>query len=100
MNLNKRQQLLAILAIMVILLAVLALGAGPGEIGTLAAAQTLPFLLLSIPAGLLADRWSLSPDTDVNYFAAARRPRSARCARGGPRRGPEEFRRKGEGPDR
>jgi predicted MFS family arabinose efflux permease len=40
------------------IVAVLALGAGPGEIGTLAAAQTLPFLLLSIPAGLLADRWS------------------------------------------
>ena len=40
------------------IVAVLALGAGPGEIGTLATAQTLPFLLLSIPAGLLADRWS------------------------------------------
>jgi len=40
------------------LVAVLALGAGPGEIGTLAAVQTLPFLLLSIPAGLLADRVS------------------------------------------
>jgi predicted MFS family arabinose efflux permease len=40
------------------IVAVLALGAGPGEIGALAAAQTLPFLLLSIPAGLLADRWS------------------------------------------
>lgn len=38
--------------------AVLALGAGPGEIGVLATAQTLPFLLLSIPAGLLADRMS------------------------------------------
>lgn len=38
------------------LVAVLALGAGPGEIGMLAAVQTLPFLLLSIPLGLLADR--------------------------------------------
>ena len=38
------------------LVAVLALGAGPGEIGMLAAVQTLPFLLLSIPMGLLADR--------------------------------------------
>jgi MFS family permease len=40
------------------LVAVLALGAGPGEIGLLAAVQTLPFLLLSIPLGLLADRLS------------------------------------------
>ena len=40
------------------IVAVLALGAGPGEIGALATAQTLPFLLLSIPAGLLADRVS------------------------------------------
>ena len=40
------------------LVAVLALGAGPGEIGTLAAVQMLPFLLLSIPLGLLADRVS------------------------------------------
>ena len=40
------------------IVAVLALGAGPGEIGTLAAVQTLPFLLLSIPLGLLADRKS------------------------------------------
>lgn len=40
------------------LVAVLALGAGPGEIGTLAAVQTLPFLLLAIPLGLLADRMS------------------------------------------
>lgn len=38
------------------LVAVLALGAGPGEIGLLGAMQTLPFLLLSIPMGLLADR--------------------------------------------
>ena len=40
------------------LVAVLALGAGPGEIGLLAAAQTLPFLLLSIPLGVWADRAS------------------------------------------
>jgi predicted MFS family arabinose efflux permease len=40
------------------LVAVLALGAGSGEIGTLAALQTLPFLLLAIPLGLLADRIS------------------------------------------
>lgn len=40
------------------LVAVLALGAGPGETGVLAAVQTLPFLLLSIPLGLLADRVS------------------------------------------
>ncbi|MEO5671812.1 MAG: MFS transporter [Ramlibacter sp.] len=40
------------------MVAVLALGAGPGEIGTLAAVQSLPFLLLSIPLGLLADRMS------------------------------------------
>ena len=40
------------------IVAVLALGAGAGEIGTLAAAQTLPFLLLSIPFGLWADRRS------------------------------------------
>ena len=40
------------------MVAVLALGAGPGDIGLLAAVQSLPFLLLSIPAGLLVDRWS------------------------------------------
>ncbi|MCJ0762292.1 MFS transporter [Variovorax terrae] len=40
------------------LVAVLVLGAGPGEIGLLAAVQTLPFLLMSIPLGLLADRSS------------------------------------------
>jgi len=40
------------------MVAVLMLGAGPGEIGLLATAQTLPFLLLSIPLGLLADRSS------------------------------------------
>jgi predicted MFS family arabinose efflux permease len=40
------------------IVAVLLLDAGPGEIGLLAAAQTLPFLLLAIPLGLLADRGS------------------------------------------
>ncbi|MGJ7615246.1 MULTISPECIES: MFS transporter [unclassified Variovorax] len=40
------------------LVAVLALGAGPGDIGFLAAVQTLPFLLVSMPMGLLADRMS------------------------------------------
>jgi len=38
------------------LVAVLALGAGAGETGFLQTAATLPFLLLSIPAGVLADR--------------------------------------------
>jgi predicted MFS family arabinose efflux permease len=42
------------------IVAVMALNAGPGEIGLLTAAQTLPFLLLSLPAGVLADRWSRS----------------------------------------
>jgi len=40
------------------IVAVLMLGAGPGEIGAHATAQTLPFLLLSIPFGLWADRSS------------------------------------------
>lgn len=40
------------------LVAVLLLGAGPGDIGALATAQTLPFLLLSVPFGLAADRLS------------------------------------------
>jgi len=40
------------------IVAVMALQAGPGEIGALATVQTLPFLLLSIPLGLLADRAS------------------------------------------
>ncbi|MCA0242286.1 MAG: MFS transporter [Proteobacteria bacterium] len=39
------------------IVAVLSLQAGPGTVGALASAQTLPFLLLSIPLGLLADRW-------------------------------------------
>jgi predicted MFS family arabinose efflux permease len=40
------------------MVAVLALGAGVGETGLLSAAQTLPFLLLSFPLGVLADRTS------------------------------------------
>ncbi|MDC9813704.1 MULTISPECIES: MFS transporter [Rhizobium] len=40
------------------LTAVLLLGAGPVETGWLQVAQTLPFLLLSIPAGLAVDRAS------------------------------------------
>ncbi|MCK6453712.1 MAG: MFS transporter [Alphaproteobacteria bacterium] len=38
------------------MVAVLALGAGTGETGFLAAMQSLPFLLLALPAGILADR--------------------------------------------
>lgn len=38
--------------------AVLVFGAGAGEAGLLQTAQTLPFLLVSIPAGVLADRLS------------------------------------------
>lgn len=38
------------------LLAVLALGASAAETGALAAAQSLPFLLLALPAGVLTDR--------------------------------------------
>ena len=38
--------------------AVLALGAGAGETGLLQTAQTLPFILFAIPAGVLADRTS------------------------------------------
>ena len=40
------------------IVAVLMLQAGPGEIGFLASIQSLPFLLLSMPLGLLADRTS------------------------------------------
>lgn len=40
------------------MVAVLSLGAGATQTGLLSAVQTLPFLLLSIPAGLLADRSS------------------------------------------
>lgn len=38
------------------LVAVLLLDAGPGDIGLLAAFQTLPFLLFSLPLGWMADR--------------------------------------------
>jgi predicted MFS family arabinose efflux permease len=40
------------------IVAVLAFGAGAGATGLLQTAQTLPFLLLSVPAGVLADRTS------------------------------------------
>src|SRR5262249_15260991 len=40
------------------IVAVLTLGSGAGATGVLQTAQTLPFLLMSIPAGLLADRMS------------------------------------------
>ena len=40
------------------IVAVLALGAGVGATGLLQTAQTLPFVLFAIPAGLLADRTS------------------------------------------
>jgi predicted MFS family arabinose efflux permease len=40
------------------IIAVLSLGAGAGATGFLTAAQTLPFLLLSLPAGVLVDRVS------------------------------------------
>jgi predicted MFS family arabinose efflux permease len=40
------------------LIAVLALGAGEAAAGALQAVQTLPFLIMSIPAGILADRMS------------------------------------------
>ena len=40
------------------IVAVITLGAGAGETGLLQTAQTLPFLILSIPAGVLADRMS------------------------------------------
>lgn len=40
------------------IVAVMALNAGPGEIGLLNTAQSLPFLLLSIPLGLWVDRHS------------------------------------------
>jgi len=39
------------------LMAALALGATPQQMGALGAAQTLPYLLLSLLAGLWADRW-------------------------------------------
>ena len=51
------------------IIAVLALGAGPGEIGALATAQTLPFLLLSIP--VLALLGFLGAAGTVAYSVAA-----------------------------
>jgi predicted MFS family arabinose efflux permease len=41
-----------------LLLAVLVFSAGPGAAGALQAAQTLPFLLVAVPLGVLADRVS------------------------------------------
>ncbi|MBC7799725.1 MAG: MFS transporter, partial [Gemmatimonadaceae bacterium] len=38
------------------IVAVLSLGAGAAETGALAMAQTLPFLLFSLPMGVMADR--------------------------------------------
>src|SRR5215510_5302531 len=40
------------------MIAVLSLAAGTGETGLLQMAQSLPFLFLSLPAGVLADRAS------------------------------------------
>lgn len=40
------------------IVAVLAFGAGPGGVGLLQTAQTMPFLLFAIPAGILTDRMS------------------------------------------
>ena len=40
------------------IVAVITFGAGAGDTGLLQTAQTLPFLILSIPAGVLADRMS------------------------------------------
>jgi predicted MFS family arabinose efflux permease len=40
------------------MVAVIAFGAGAGQTGLLQTAQTLPYLLLAIPAGVLADRMS------------------------------------------
>ena len=52
------------------LVAVVALGAGPGEAGMLQTAQTLPFLLLALPAGVLADR--MARKTLMAWAEAAR----------------------------
>jgi predicted MFS family arabinose efflux permease len=41
-----------------LLVAVIVFSAGPGAVGALQAAQTLPFLLVAIPLGVLADRVS------------------------------------------
>lgn len=51
---SAEQLVIAASAIAVVLL----LGGGAGETGLIQAAQTLPFLLFAIPAGLLADRLS------------------------------------------
>src|SRR5438067_6768930 len=40
------------------IVAVITLSAGAGETGLLQTAQTLPYLILSVPAGMLADRAS------------------------------------------
>ncbi|WP_217623758.1 MFS transporter [Streptomyces sp. TRM64462] len=42
-------------------LAVTTLGASTTELGLLAAAETLPFLLIGLPAGVLVDRWPRRP---------------------------------------
>jgi hypothetical protein len=65
------------------LAAVLLLAAGPAETGWLQTAQTLPFLLLSIPAGLMVDRASrrrLMVGTGA-YCARCRCWRSRCCSR-------------------
>lgn len=43
------------------LTAVIALGAGPAEMGILGAARFLPYLVLTLPAGLVADRFRRRP---------------------------------------
>jgi len=52
------------------IVAVIALGAGTGEIGILQTAATLPFVLFAIPAGVLADRM---PRRAVMAYAEALR---------------------------
>src|SRR2546428_8663605 len=59
------------------IVAVLALGAGAGETGLLQTAQTLPFLVLSVPAGVLADRMSRR-----RLMAGAEAPRAPALAGG------------------
>ena len=60
------------------IVAVLALGAGPGEIGLLATAQTLPFLLLSIPLRP-AGRPQVAPPADGRLAEALRALSLLRC---------------------
>lgn len=43
------------------LVAIRTLRAGPFEVGLLAAAETLPFLLIGLPAGVWVDRWRRRP---------------------------------------